>query len=98
MRFTHNGQSSPEVWETLEETTWPEEVKDFFKEAVANHLKGHPTAKLGGGNYAEPRPYRNEYDRGCKDHYLSVTIYADGVYQHLEVTGSDFQDLCKGVK
>lgn len=74
MRVTLNGESTPKVWDSLEEAEWPEGAhalaESFIQELRDQGYDGEVVAV----NYFEPRPYRDEYDRGSVYRGVCVTI------------------------
>lgn len=81
-RYTINGESSPQVWESLYAVPWPQEVKDRWMALLVDAREHWLDGPLASVNYNEPRLYLNEYDMGTNGIAALSYVIGRKVYHH----------------
>ena len=87
MRVTINGESTPRTWVSVETAPWPDHARQRLTGWVTSLREAGDNGPMVAANYAEPRPYRSEYDRGDDRHALCVTLGRNVYLTHYQVEG-----------
>jgi hypothetical protein len=95
--FKINGEFSPRTWDNLNEVPWPHEAKRRYQ-VFAAELEKQEGKPVTDANYAEPRPWKNEYDRGSNYHSLLLTVGHRHVFMPQQWTDDGSACRTEGVR